>query len=87
MLGLYQVNVWYAVVIGLSLIFGAFIFLRMYQHTMLGKETNEEFSDLSIKEGFVFVAIVAVLILFGVYAAPVSDLVEPAVNEILANIK
>lgn len=87
MLGLYQVNLWYAVIIGLSLIFGAYIFLRMYQYTMLGKETNEEFRDLSIKEGFIFAVIIAVIVFFGIYSSPVSDLVKPVVDEILVNLK
>lgn len=85
MLGLYQVNLWYAVIIGLSLIFGAFVFLKMFQHTMLGKETKEEFRELTIKEGFVFAIIIGIIIFFGVYSSPVADLVMPAVDEILVN--
>lgn len=84
MLGLYELNVWYLVTIGLSLIFGAYVFLKMYQSVMLGKETTEEFRELSIKEGFIFIVIISVIIYYGINSTPVSDLIKPAVDEIVA---
>jgi NADH:ubiquinone oxidoreductase subunit 4 (subunit M) len=36
------INVWYAVLGGTTLFFGAYYMLKMYQHVMLG-ETNESF--------------------------------------------
>lgn len=86
MLGLYKVNVWYAVFIGLSLIFGAYIFLKMYQQVALGEHPKEEFRELSIKEGFIFIFIIAIIIYFGINSAPVSDLIKPSVEEIMINL-
>lgn len=87
MIGLYEVNIWYAAVIGLSLIFGAYMFLRMYQQVMLGKATADSFADLSIKEGFILAIITGIIIFFGLYSVPVTELIDLSVKEILANIK
>lgn len=87
MLGLYAVNVWYVVFIGLSLIFGAYMFLRMFQQVMLGPETKEPFRELSIKEGFIFIYIIIIIIYFGINSGPVADLVRPTVEEIMMNLK
>lgn len=87
MLGLYELNIWYAIIIGLSLIIGALFFLRMYQKVILGPEPKEAFVDFTVKEGFIFVTLAAVIIFFGIYSTPVANLVEPTVREILVNLK
>ena len=86
MLGLYGVSLWYVIFIGLSLIFGAYMFLRMYQQVMLGAVPKEEFRELSVKEGFILLYIITIIIYFGVNSGPIADLVRPAVDQIIANI-
>ncbi len=86
MLGLYGVSLWYVIFIGLSLIFGAYMFLRMYQQVMLGAAPKEEFRELSVKEGFILLYIITIIIYFGVNSGPIADLVRPAVDQIIANI-
>lgn len=86
MLGLYGVNLWYVVFIGLSLIFGAYMFLRMFQQVMLGTATKENFRELSVKEGFILLYIIAIIIYFGVNSGPIADLVKPAVDQIMINL-
>lgn len=83
LLGLYKLNIWYAVIIGLSLIFGAFIFLRLYQYVMLGKVPKSEFRELSFKEGFILTILIVLLIVFGLNAEPVFNLIKPSVDLIV----
>jgi NADH-quinone oxidoreductase subunit M len=86
MFGLYQVNMWYAILIGTSMFLGAFYMLRMYQHVMLGESPKVAFADLTFNEGIIFVLLVAVLLFFGIYSKPIVDLVSPSLNEILTYI-
>ena len=62
------------------------MFLRMYQQVMLGAAPKEEFRELSVKEGFILLYIITIIIYFGVNSGPVADLVRPAVDQIIANI-
>ncbi|MDR3057633.1 MAG: NADH-quinone oxidoreductase subunit M [Prevotella sp.] len=86
MYGLYQVSLWYSLAVGTSLFLGAFFMLRMYQHVMLGEPSKKSFRDLSKTEVTVFALIVGVLIFFGVYVKPVTDLVSTSLTEIVMYI-
>jgi NADH-quinone oxidoreductase subunit M len=84
--GLYQLNLWYAVGLGTSLFLGALFMLRIFQQVMLGEPAKTPFRDLSKTEIFIFTFIVAVLLLFGVYAKPVTDLVSSSIEGIVMYI-
>lgn len=84
--GLYQVSLWYAVAIGTSLFLGALFMLRMFQNTILGEPTKTSFRDLSKTEIFVFSLIIAVLLFFGIYVKPVTDLVSSSLGDIVTYI-
>lgn len=86
MYGLYQVNFWYALLIGTSMFLGAFMMLKMYQYVMLGETSKNPFSDLTLTEGIVFALLIAVLFFFGIYSKPVTDLIAPSMKEILMYI-
>ena len=87
MYGLYQVNIWYAALVGTSMFLGAFFMLRMFQHSMLGESSdNNSFADLTFSEGFIFVLLIAVVLFFGVYSKPIVDIVSPSLHEILMYI-
>lgn len=86
MYGVYQVSIWYTILIGTSMFLGAFFMLRMYQYVMLGNKSNESFTDLTANEILVFVLLGAVLIFFGIYSKPVVDLVSPSLQEIMMYI-
>jgi NADH-quinone oxidoreductase subunit M len=86
MFGLYQVNLWYALTIGTSLFLGALFMLRMYQHVMLGEPYKKPFRDLSKTEVTVFALLVGILVFFGVYVKPVTDLVSTSLTEIVMYI-
>jgi len=84
MYGIYQVNIWYLLLIGTSMFLGAFFMLRMYQHVMLGvSSSNKKFTDLTQNEGFVFIILIVVIAFFGIYSKPIVDMVSPSLHEIL----
>jgi len=81
-----QVNLWFALIGGTTIILGAYYMLRMFQHTMLGETNTKVFAEVSLNETIVFVVIIGFLLFFGLYPKPITDLVNPAIKEILAVI-
>ncbi|MBW1653788.1 complex I subunit 4 family protein [Flavobacterium quisquiliarum] len=78
-----QVNIWFAILGGTTIILGAYYMLRMFQHVMLGETNSKTFADVSLNEGISFVAIIAVLLFFGFYPKPITDLITPSLETIL----
>jgi NADH-quinone oxidoreductase subunit M len=85
LMGLYQYNLWAAVIAGLTIIFGAVYMLRAYQQIMLGESTKATatFIDLDFTEKMVLYTICGLIILIGVFPQPILNLTEPAVNSLL----
>jgi len=83
---LYQVNIWFAVLGGTTIILGAYYMLKMYQHSMLGETNVKVFADVTMNEGITMVAIIGVLFFFGMYPKPIMDLITPSLEEILIQI-
>ena len=81
-----QVNLWFAILGGTTIILGAYYMLRMFQHAMLGETNSKVFADVSMNEGITLVAIIAVLLFFGLYPKPIIDLITPSLEEILNQI-
>lgn len=81
-----QVNLWFALLGGTTIILGAYYMLRMFQNTMLGETNTKVFTDVTTTEAITLVAIIAFLLFFGLYPKPIVDLVTPSLNEILSNI-
>ena len=81
-----QINIWVAILGGTTIILGAFYMLRMFQHAMLGETNSKLFADVSINEGITLVAIIVVLLFFGLYPKPIIDLITPSLEEILNQI-
>jgi len=84
-MGIYQYNLWLAVVAGLTIIFGAVYMLRMYQQVMLGEanKATEKFADIDCTEKWVLYTICALVIIIGVYPQPILKISEPAVSQLL----
>ena len=81
-----QVNIWFAVIGGTTIILGAYYMLKMFQNVMLGETNTKVFKDVNVSETIVFVVIIGFLLFFGLYPKPINDLVNPAIKEILAVI-
>jgi NADH-quinone oxidoreductase subunit M len=81
-----QVNIWYAVLGGTTIILGAYYMLKMFQNVMLGETNTKLFTDVTTTEIIVFVIIIAFLLFYGLYPKPIVDLVMPSIKETLIQI-
>jgi len=82
-----QVNLWFAILGGTTIILGAYYMLKMFQNTMLGATNSKIFTDITTNEAITLLAIIGFLLFFGLYPKPIVDLVTPSLNEILETIK
>ena len=80
-----QINIWFAVLGGTTIILGAYYMLKMFQSVMLGEANSKTFADVTVNEGISLVVIIAVLIFFGFYPKPITDLITPSL-EIILNV-
>jgi len=83
---LFQINMWYAIVGGLTIILGAYYMLKMFQQVMLGERHEKPFAALTLSESGVLIVITVVIFAFGVYPKPLNDLITPALENILTQI-
>lgn len=81
-----QINIWFAILGGTTIILGAYYMLKMFQHAMLGETNSKPFADVTINEGITMVLIMGVLFFFGMYPKPITDLITPSLEEILTQI-
>lgn len=81
-----QINFWFAILGGTTIILGAYYMLKMFQNTMLGETNTKVFADVTTSEAITFVAIIAFLLFFGLYPKPLVDLVTPSLKVILETI-
>ncbi|HLA56058.1 MAG TPA: proton-conducting transporter membrane subunit, partial [Flavobacterium sp.] len=81
-----QVNVMFAILGGTTIILGAVYMLKMFQNVMLGETNAKVFKDVTFNEGLTMVIIIAILLFFGFYPKPITDLITPSLENILANI-
>lgn len=70
---------------GLTIILGAVYMLRAFQKSMSGEVNNltSGFADLTTEEKWVLYPVVVLIILIGIYPAPILELSEPAVTNLL----
>ena len=81
-----QVNLWFAVIGGTTIILGAYYMLRMYQNVMLGDTNSKAFADVTLNEAITLIVIIGFLLFFGLYPKPFTDLVSPAIETTLNQI-
>jgi NADH-quinone oxidoreductase subunit M len=83
---LFQINIWFAIFGGLTIILGAYYMLKLYQHSMLGETHTKIFKDVTFSEGLVMVIIIGIIMFFGLYPKPLTDLITPSLEVILQQI-
>jgi NADH-quinone oxidoreductase subunit M len=86
--GLFQKNVWFAAVAGLTIIFGAVYMLKMFQGVMFG-ETNtltKDIKDVSLVENMVLLPLIILVFWMGMYPQDFLNLTEPAIQDMLKAI-
>ena len=81
-----QVNIWFVILGGTTIILGGYYMLRMFQNTMLGETNTKVFADVTTNEAITLIVIIGFLLFFGLYPKPIVYLVTPSLNEILSNI-
>lgn len=82
--GTFQASQWIAVIAALGLIAAAIYALRIMQKIFYGEQREAaSFSDLNLREMGILASVVFFLVFLGVYPAPVTKTVEPAVNQII----
>jgi NADH-quinone oxidoreductase subunit M len=83
---LVQYKLWIGVVAGLTIILGAVYMLKTFQKSMSG-ETNaitSVLTDLNYHERLVLYPVVILVIVIGIYPAPLLDISEAAVKNLLS---
>ena len=83
---LFQINIWFAILGGTTIILGAYYMLKMFQYVMLGETNVKIFNDVTFNEGLSLVLIIAVLFFFGMYPKPIIDLITPSIENILTQV-
>ncbi len=88
MTGLFVHNWWYAVFAVLAIVLAALYILLMYQRTMTGpvRPGVEGMRDLRVREVAAVAPLLALLLGFGFYPAPLIDVIEPAVETTLMQV-
>lgn len=81
-----QVNIWFAVLGGTTIILGAYYMLKMFQNVMLGETNAKPFQEVTTAEIITFIILIAFLLFFGLFPKPISDLINPSLNEIFSTI-
>jgi len=85
--GLFQFNVWMAVIAGTSIILAAVYTLNMIQKIFYGKTVaaTEHAVDISSSVKWTLIFLVIVVLILGVYPQPLINLTKDTVNAIVAN--
>lgn len=81
-----NVNIWFAVIGGTTIILGAVYMLKMFQHVMLGEANTNVFQSITLNEIIIFVIIIAFLLFFGMFPKPIIELISPSLQEIMLKI-
>jgi len=85
----FKVSFWIAFTAALTLILGAAYTLWMYKRVIFGEAIREEVSDLKdidAREGFILFLLASVVLLFGVWPAPVFDVMHVSIQQLIEHI-
>ncbi|NKC13604.1 MAG: NADH-quinone oxidoreductase subunit M [Gammaproteobacteria bacterium] len=88
-LSAFQANFWLAFAAALTLILGAAYTLWMYKRVVFGAIANDDvarLSDVSGREKFILGALAVAVLLFGLWPAPLLEVMEPSVQNLLEHI-
>ena len=86
-LGVFQVNVWYAIIAGTTLVLGAAYTLWMYKRVIFGAINNknvETLNDITNREGLYLLILTITVLVMGLWPAPFLDVIHTSVDRVLA---
>jgi len=82
----FQAGFWYAAIAGLTLILGAAYSLWMIKRVVYGEVRNEAveaLEDISTRERLLLGSLAVIVLFFGVYPAPLIDVMAPSLDALL----
>jgi NADH-quinone oxidoreductase subunit M len=85
-LGVFQVNPWYAIIAGTTLILGAAYTLWMYKRVIFGTVSNDNVKalmDINSREGFYLLILTLSVLLMGLWPAPFLEIIHTSVDKLL----
>ena len=85
----FQANFWIAFLAALTLILGAAYTLWMYKRVMFGEIANDnvaELKDINSRETWILSLLAFVVLLFGVWPAPVFEIMHPTIENLFNHI-
>ncbi len=85
----FKLNFWIAFTAGLTLILGAAYTLWMYKRVIFGEAIKEEISDLKdidARESLILFLLAVVVLLFGIWPAPLFDLMHVSIQQLVEQI-
>ena len=85
----YHANFWIAFLAATSLIFGAAYTLWLVKRVLFGEVANEEVAsleDINPREWFILSALAFLVLLFGIWPAPLVDIMEVTLLNLLDHI-
>ena len=88
LLGTFKANTWVAFVAATGVILSAGYALYLYRRVTLGalvKESLRGIADMTAREKWVFVPLIAMTLYLGIYPRAVTDITGPAVQALLVN--
>ena len=88
LMGVFQVNTWVALVATTGVIFSACYALWLYRRVVFGdliKESLRSITDMTGREKAIFSPLVVATILLGVYPSLITDIIGPAVANLVEN--
>jgi NADH-quinone oxidoreductase subunit M len=88
LVGTYQRYQVAAVLATVGIVFAALYILLMYQRTMQGplSVAHERMRDLKLREVLAVGPLLALMIVFGFYPKPLTDIIRPAVNATMDDV-
>ena len=88
-LGSFKANFWIAFLAATTLVLGAAYTLWMYKRVVYGPIANDGvagLSDIGVREFFILAALAAAVLLLGLWPAPLLEVMEPTVENLLEHI-
>lgn len=85
-LGAFQVNIWYAVLAGFTLVFGAAYTLWMYKRTIFGPIANDavkQLTDVTARERIILASLAVAVLVMGLWPMPFLDVMHASVDHLL----
>jgi NADH-quinone oxidoreductase subunit M len=85
----FKANFWIAFLAGTTLVLGAAYTLWMYKRVIYGEVANDgvaSLQDLNARETLVLSVLAAAVLLFGLWPAPLLDVMNPSLEHLLDHV-